>query len=132
MWGTVKIGRILTSVHRNFIDDGNFQTWQVTQSVLLVEGVEDHLVGLARYRHDLGLRTEGDVRDGVGVVIQADVGRQSSRLVLLEQFLSSEPVDVLHVGVGAVPEPQTAVRVARDQELLARGRGGATAPLLPP
>ena len=128
MGGTVKIGRIFTSVHRNFIDDGNFQAWQITESVLLTEGVEDNLVRLARYCHDPGLVTEGDVSDGVGVVVQTDVGGQSSRFVLLEQFLGPEPVDVLHVGVGGVPEPQTAVSVSRHQELMVTA--GWPAPLL--
>ena len=132
MGGTVKIGRIFTSVHRNFIDDGNFQAWQVTLSVLLVEGVEDDLIRLSRDCHHLGLVTEGDVSDGVGVVVQTDVGGQSCRLVLLEQFLRPEPVDVLHGGVGGVPEPQTAVRVSRDQQLVARRGGRATPPVLPP
>ena len=129
MWGTVKIGRIFTPVHRNFIDDGNFQAWQVGGDLLLIEGVEDNLVRLAGYRHHLGLGTEGDVRDGVRVVVQTDLGSQGDRFVFLEQLLRPEPVDVLHVGVCAVPEPQTAVRVSRHQEL--RVTGGWPAPLLP-
>ena len=117
MWRTIEIGRIFTSVHRYFIDDGNLETGQVTKDVFLIEGIQDdlekdrklqlrspenssYLICLARYCQELVVITEGNVSDGVRVVVQTDVGGQSCRLVLLEQFLRPEPVDVLHGGVG--------------------------------
>ena len=145
MWRTIKIGRIFTSVHRYFIDDGNLETGQVTEDVFLIEGIQDdlekdrklqlrspehssYLICLARYCQELVVITEGNVSDGVRVVVQTDVGSQRDSLVLLEQLLSSDPVEVAQVGVCGVPEAAAAVCVPRDQQLVVRGR--LPAPLL--
>ena len=85
MWRTIKIGRIFTSVHRDFIDDGNLETGQVTEDVFLIEGIQDdleedrklqlrspessYLICLARYCQELVVITEGNVSDGVRVVV---------------------------------------------------------------
>ena len=114
----VEIGRVFTPVNRHFIDDGNLQTGQVALTVFLIEGVENHLVCLAGDGQVLGVVTEGNVSDGVRVVVQADVWTQRDRFVLLEQLLCPDPVEVVEVGVGRVPEPETAVRVTSDEELV--------------
>ena len=95
----VEIGRVFTPVNRHFIDDGNLQTGQVTLTVFLIEGVENHLVCLAGDGQVLGVVTEGNVSDGVRVVVQADVWTQWDRFVLLEQLLCPDPVEVVEVGV---------------------------------
>ena len=62
----------------------------------------------------LGVAAEGDVGDGVRVIVDLDRdARGALLLVLLEQFLRPESVQMLHVGRRHVPESDAAVTMSR-------------------